>query len=117
MQEARADVLVTGHETRDVVRAALQLFQRGEENQAEVLQRFVAEGKPQEQFYAQLYLGLYWDCQQHLARGREYITAAYDSLYAQGSGKKDMMVAVAQVHIACRGWCGETQLEPSSAES
>lgn len=97
LEKARAELMPIRGDTRVPMKEVLLLF-AGKATEAEVLKAAGAEGTPspmrdQQQFYAHLYLGLYYDATGDPVRSREYIKKA-DENYRSF----DYMGAVAHVH-------------------
>lgn len=97
---ARTGKLKVGSDPRPIMRAADEMFAGA--GSADVLATKGAK-RPgsSDEFYADLYLGLYAEAQSHPDLARMYITRAVDHPYARGS---DYMVDVARVHKKVRGW-------------
>lgn len=98
-QEARAHLLPVRHDTRPVMAWVYKLF-AGECNPESVLAQHRASG-PAEQFYSQLYVGLYWEAQHDESQARHYLTQA-----AARQRLEDYMGWLALVHCQLRGWEG-----------
>jgi lipoprotein NlpI len=92
LQAARAALLPVGPDARTPMREVLELF-RGSLKPADVLA--AAGNRPEAQFYAHLYVGLYGDATGDRALALEHITAAADDRYAMGG----YMHAVAKLHL------------------
>jgi len=91
--KARAALLPVGPDARVPMRQIYDLF-RGTRKPEEVV---AAAGRdPRAQFYAQLYLGLYYEAQGDGRRTLEHITAAAADRYADAGG---YMHTVARVHL------------------
>jgi len=95
-EKARAALLPVGPDARVPMRQIYDLF-RGRLTPQAVLG--AAGGRPDGEFYAHLYLGLYFEATGDAARAREQITAAADDRYAEVGG---YMHAVAKVHLGVR---------------
>ena len=92
-QKARAALLPVGPDSRAPMREIYQMF-RGTLTPDEVLA--VAGAQPESQFYAHLYLGLYFEAAGNERSALEHITAAAADRYAQAGGYMHM---VARVHL------------------
>ena len=92
-EKARAALLPVGPDARVPMRQIYQML-RGTLTPEAVLAS--AGTQPASQFYAHLYLGLYFESLGNSARAIEHITAAADERYAQVGG---YMHLVAQVHL------------------
>jgi len=93
-EKARAALLPVGPDSRVPMRQIYEMF-RGAMKPEEVLA--VAGAQPGPQFYARLYLGLYFEALGDRTRALEHITAAADPRYARVGG---YMHSVARVHLA-----------------
>ena len=89
---ARAALLPVGPDARTPMRQVYSMF-RGELKPEEVMA--AAGDRPDGQFYAHLYVGLYLEATGNKAAALEHITAAADERYALGG----YMHRVAQVHL------------------
>jgi lipoprotein NlpI len=92
-QAARAALLPVGPDARAPMRQVYEMF-RGTLKPEEVLA--AAGDRPESQFYAHLYVGLYAEALGDKARALEQITAAADDRFAMGG----YMHAVAKLHLA-----------------
>lgn len=92
--KARAALLPVGPDARVPMRQIYEMF-RGAMKPEEVLT--AAGSQPGAQFYARLYLGLYYEALGDPAHALEHITAAADPRYARAGG---YMHSVARVHLA-----------------
>lgn len=90
--KARAAILPVGPDARVPMRQIYQMF-RGAMTPDEVLR--AAGAQPAAQFYAQLYLGLYFEALGDDRRAAEHITNAAADRYADAGG---YMHTVAKVH-------------------
>ena len=99
-EAAKADLLRVGEDRRPVMRAALRLFQ-GASDEAP-LQTFASSSNSGDNFYANLYLGLWREAQGDATGARRFIKEAAGSPYAKASG--DYMADLARVHAQRRGW-------------
>jgi lipoprotein NlpI len=90
---ARKALLPVGPDARVPMRQVYEMF-RGAMTPDEVLR--VAGAQPTAQFYAQLYLGLYFEAIGDNRRALEHITAAAADRYASAG---DYMHMVARVHL------------------
>ena len=106
---ARQAALTVGTDRRPVMRSAQALF-LGKTDTAE-LQVFSQKGGDSEQFYANLYLGLYGEAMGDAAEARKRISQAVAGRYAQGSGASDPMAELAKVHLQRRGWVSGSKAE------
>jgi len=91
---ARMALLPVGPDSRVPMRQVYEMF-RGAATPEEVLR--AAGAQPAAQFYAQLYLGLYFEALGDARRALEHITAAAADRYARAGGYMHM---VARVHLA-----------------
>jgi lipoprotein NlpI len=92
--KARAALLPVGPDARVPMRQVYQMF-RGTMTPEQVLA--AAGPSPGGQFYAQLYLGLYFEAMGDARRSREHITTAAADRFAAVGG---YMHTVAKVHLA-----------------
>jgi len=92
-ERARLALLPVGPDTRVPMRQVYELF-KGTMTPAQVLS--AAGAQPSGQFYARLYLGLYFEATGAAARAREEMTAAADPQYRAAGGYMHM---VARVHL------------------
>ena len=101
-QAARERLLTVGRDPRPYMRVAYDLFAgaASEEDLARV-GHDGGRGSAQE-FYANLYLGLFNEAKGEGAKAREYLRAAAGSPY--GARSDDYMWALAKVHVKERGW-------------
>jgi len=90
---ARMALLPVGPDSRVPMRQVYEMF-RGAATPEEVLR--AAGAQPAAQFYAQLYLGLYFEALGDARRALEHITAAAADRYARAGGYMHM---VARVHL------------------
>ena len=95
--KARSALLPVGPDARVPMRQVYEMF-RGAMTPEQVLG--AAGAQPPAQFYARLYLGLYFEALGDAARAREHITAAAADRYAAAGG---YMHTVARVHLALLG--------------
>ena len=91
---ARMALLPVGPDARVPMRQVYEMF-RGAATPDEVLR--AAGAQPSAQFYAQLYLGLYFEAIGDARRALEHITVAAADRYARAGGYMHM---VARVHLA-----------------
>ena len=92
-EQAKAALLPVGPDSRKPMREVYQLF-RGALTPEAVLAAAGAE--PTAQFYAHLYLGMYFEALGNKSGALEHITLAAADRYAQAGG---YMQKVAQVHL------------------
>ena len=92
-QRARAALLPVGPDARPPMREVLQMF-RGNLTPDAVMA--AAGARPDGQFYAHLYIGLYAEALGNNAQALEHIRAAADDRYALGG----YMHTVAKIHLA-----------------
>jgi lipoprotein NlpI len=92
-QRAKAALLPVGPDARPPMRQIYEMF-RGELTPEGVMA--AAGSRPEAQFYAHLYIGLYAEALGNTAVALEHITAAADDRYAMGG----YMHAVTKVHLA-----------------
>jgi lipoprotein NlpI len=90
-QKAKAALLPVGPDARVPMRQIYQMF-HGDLSPEQVLA--AAGGEPQSEFYAQLYVGLYFEALGNRDRALEHITVAADDRFSAGG----YMHAVARVH-------------------
>lgn len=93
-EKARAALLPVGPDARVPMREVYEMF-RGTGSPDAILP--AAGDSLSGQFYAHLYLGLYFEVMGNAARARQHITAAADTRYAPAGGYMHM---VARVHLA-----------------
>jgi len=96
-EKARGALLPVGPDSRVPMREVYDMF-RGTRRPEEVL----AEGgrQPSGQFYAQLYVGLYFEAMGNATMAREHITLAAADQFASVGG---YMHTVAKVHLGILG--------------
>jgi lipoprotein NlpI len=92
-ERARAALWPVGPDSRNPMREIYQLF-RGTLTPEQVLA--AAGGQPESEFYAHLYLGLYFEAFSNSGRALEHITAAAADRYAAAGG---YMHTVARIHL------------------
>jgi tetratricopeptide (TPR) repeat protein len=92
-EQARAALLPVGPDSRKPMREIYQML-RGTLTPEQVLA--VAGGQLESEFYAHLYLGLYFEALGNSGRALEHITAAAADRYAAAGG---YMHTVARVHL------------------
>jgi lipoprotein NlpI len=92
-EKARAALLPVGPDPRKPMREIYEMF-RGSLPPERVLE--AAGAQPESQFYAHLYLGLYFDVLGNVSRALEHISAAADERYAPAGG---YMHVVARIHL------------------
>ena len=98
---ARKSMLRVGNDRRAVMGAVLKLF-RGDTDETPLL-AFASEAKGSgDEFYANLYLGLYREAQGDKEGARRFLTLATKSKYGQKA--PDYMADLARVHMQRRGW-------------
>jgi len=91
---ARAALLPVGPDSRVPMRQVYEMF-RGDLTPEAVLK--AGGTRPQSEFFAHLYVGLYFEALGNQARAREHITAAAADRFAAAGG---YMHDVARVHLA-----------------
>ena len=94
--KARAALLPVGDDARTPMKEILQMF-HGDLAPERIIP--AAGDSPSAQFYAHLYLGLYFEALGQKAKAREHITAAASERYAVGGYMHD----VARVHLNLLG--------------
>ena len=92
--KARAALLPVGPDPRPPMREVYEMF-RGTMTPVQVLA--ASGGSPAGQFYAHLYIGLYYEALGNTARAREHLVIAAEPRYAREGG---YMHVVAKVHLA-----------------
>ena len=92
-EKARAALLPVGPDPRVPMRQVYELF-RGSAKPEDVLA--AAGDRREPQFYAHLYLGLYYEASGNERLAREHITTAADNRFATAGG---YMHGVAKVHL------------------
>ena len=92
-QKARAALLPVGPDARVPMREVYQMF-RDALTPEQVLA--AAGERPEAQFYAHLYIGLYFEAMGNAGRALEHIKTAAADRFAQGGGYMHM---VARVHL------------------
>jgi len=95
-EKARAALLPVGPDQRSPMREIYQMF-KGTMTPEAVLK--AAGNDPSSQFYAELYVGLYYDALNDGARAREHLSAAASSRFADAGG---YMYRVATLHPRIR---------------
>lgn len=94
-EKARATLLPVGPDPRRPMREIYQMF-RGTLDPERVLA--AAGGRPESEFYAHLYVGLYFEALGDARRALEHMAAAADDRYAVGG----YMHRVARIHVRIR---------------
>eukprot|EP00475_Leptophrys_vorax_P023091 TRINITY_DN31484_c0_g1_i1.p1 TRINITY_DN31484_c0_g1~~TRINITY_DN31484_c0_g1_i1.p1 ORF type:complete len:222 (-),score=5.12 TRINITY_DN31484_c0_g1_i1:210-806(-) len=101
-EAARKQFLMVGTDPRPVMRSAFEVFRTG----GDPMRILAAAGsdfrRQSAEFYANLYVGLFYESEGDDARSREYILKAVETPYGQQSS--DYMAALARVHCLQRGW-------------
>ena len=92
-QRARAALLPVGPDARTPMRQVYEMF-RGDISPEAVMA--AAGARPEAQFYAHLYVGLYAEALGNRSLALEHITAAANDRYAMGG----YMHTVAKIHLA-----------------
>lgn len=87
---------------RPIMGTVYALF-RGEASEKD-LAKAGHSGGPGEEFYADLYLGLFNEAIGENYKAENYMISAVKTKYAQVVGSKDYMVDVAKVHCQLRHW-------------
>ncbi|XP_059439160.1 uncharacterized protein LOC132171780 isoform X1 [Corylus avellana] len=100
VDEARKQFLEVGKDPRPVMREAYNMFKNG--GDPEKLVAAFSNGRENENFYASLYAGLYYESEKKTDAAKLHILAAYQSPYGQRSD--DYMASLARVHCLCRNW-------------
>ena len=106
-------LLRVGRDTRAVMRSAYALFESEQDSATTALATYAranpstppvdsSENSLHNEFYAELYLGLYAESQGQATKARSHIRAATATEYGRVS--KDYMAALARVHMKVRGW-------------
>ena len=99
---ARENMLKVGRDPRPVMRTANELF-LGKASEGDLAQAGHQGGKgSKDEFYANLYLGLYAEASGDETKAKSYIVAAADSPY--GPRSNDYMWSLAVVHRDRRKW-------------
>ena len=102
LEAARPRALTVGTDRRPVMRAAQALFLG--KSDAAPLEQYAAGSSASDEFYSNLYLGLYAEATSAAAEARTRITQAAEGRYAAASN--DPMADLAKVHVKRRGWGG-----------
>jgi len=102
-EKAREQLLKVGRDPRPVMRAAFDCFSSGAPPQA-ILDAAAADlpAGGHDAFYAQLYVGLWYEAHKEEAAAKQAMLAAVATPYARRSG--DYMASLARVHAMRRGW-------------
>ena len=100
LERARKSMLSVGDDRRPVMRAAKELFE-GSESEVALLQYLLPNRSSKDEFYANLYLGLYREALGDKDSAKTLMRAAVDGKY-KSSG--DYMYDLARVHMLRRGW-------------
>jgi lipoprotein NlpI len=95
-EKARAALLPVGPDQRSPMREIYQMF-KGTMTPDAVLK--AAGSEPSSQFFAELYVGLYYDALNDAARAREHLSIAASSRFADAGG---YMYRVAALHPRIR---------------
>jgi lipoprotein NlpI len=95
-EKARAALLPVGPDQRSPMREIYQMF-KGTMTPEAVLK--AAGNAPSSQFFAELYVGLYYDALNDASRAREHLTAAASPRFADAGG---YMYRVATLHPRIR---------------
>jgi tetratricopeptide (TPR) repeat protein len=88
---------------RPIMASVYQLY-RGNANEEALAKAGHASGKPSDEFYSLLYLGLFAEARQEPSKAENYMRQATHTPYATSVGRSDYMTAVARVHCQLRGW-------------
>ena len=100
LERARKSMLSVGDDRRPVMRAAKELFE-GSESEVALLQYLLPNSSSKDEFYANLYLGLYREALGDKDSAKTLMRAAVGGKY-KSSG--DYMYDLARVHMLRRGW-------------
>lgn len=84
------------------MRAVQSLFLSGE-NETEVVE-LAERGDIGSQFYAKLYLSLYYESLGNAGQAGKWMSQAIATDYAKSIGAKDPMVDLAKMAVGKRGW-------------
>jgi lipoprotein NlpI len=103
---AKAALLPVGPDQRSPMREVYQMFQ-GTLSPDKVIE--AGAGSLSGQFFAQLYVGLYYEATGNTTRALQYLKAAADGRFAQAGG---YMHVVARLHPALRGGAGARPANP-----
>ena len=101
-------IKLQGRDGRQVMGSVLPLFRSGDEEAKKALIHLSEKPAASAQdasdaFYSSLYLGLYYESLGDIDRSRRWIETAHETPYGR-KAKSDFMTAVAEVHLARRGW-------------
>jgi len=108
--EARTQKLTVGKDRRPVMRLVQKLFleEQGSIPDPEKELMSMAENananNAGNQFYASLYLSLYYESLKDEKLSQQWMVNAIESEYAKSIGRRDPMVDVAKVAMKRRGW-------------
>jgi len=102
LEAARPMQLKVGRDRRPVMRAVQSLFLSGE-NETEVVE-LAERGDIGSQFYAKLYLSLYYESLGNAGQAGKWMSQAIATDYAKSIGAKDPMVDLAKMAVGKRGW-------------
>jgi tetratricopeptide (TPR) repeat protein len=97
VQEAQNSLLTVKNDPREIMRYVYDLY-GGNCTPDDVL-NVGKSGGDRSSFYAHLYLGLYYEAQNHIELAKDYIVQA-----AENYKIEDYMWYLAQVHKKLRGW-------------
>ena len=103
LEAARSQKLTVGKDRRPVMRVVQKLF-LGEAGSERELIGMAEKSQVGDQFYAALYLSLYYESMNDEKQSKQWMTTAVGSQYAKTVGRRDPMVDVAKVAMQRRGW-------------
>lgn len=83
---------------RPIMAVVYKLF-RGEANEHDLAEAGHASGKPSDEFYALLYLGLFAEARRDNTKAENYLRQAVHTEYATSLGRRDYMTDVARVSV------------------
>lgn len=104
LDKAREQKLAVGKDRRPVMRLVQKLFLGGDAASEAELIGMARHSDVGSQFYASLYLSLYYESLNDEKSSKEWMVKAIGTEYAKSAGSRDPMVDVAKVAMKRRGW-------------
>mmetsp|Transcript_21229 Transcript_21229/g.31474 ORF Transcript_21229/g.31474 Transcript_21229/m.31474 type:complete len:249 (-) Transcript_21229:96-842(-) len=104
LDAARPFKLTVGRDRRPVMRAVQSLFLSGKDEDEDKLIQIAQQEGGGNQFYAALYLSLYYESMGETGQAQKWMVQAVKTNYSQQTGVRDPMVELAKVALKRRGW-------------
>ena len=102
-EDARKMFLEVGTDPRPLLRTVYDVYRSEEtKNPDEILEVARRTNSPHDEFYANLYVALWYESVGKESMAKEFMLAAVDTVYALKSG--DYMCGLAEVHCKVRNW-------------